>query len=317
MINPATILENQAHLLIESVLAGNRSEDDHWEIKRQWPSPDTCYRSLAAQANAARGEPIKWLIGLDEKNKSFTDVGESELANWYPQLVKHFEDGVAPQLMCSRRVNHDSKHLFAAQFATDEAPYVTRIPDGDRYEVPWRQGNGTRSAKRRELLQILLPTTSIPIHEPILASLGAIPKGDKHIWTLTAVVYVAAREPCTIPRHRIRIGVENLDTAETREVRRCDFYRAGHSQNHESFLLIQHEQLYFSGPAQLIISSTWNSSLSDPFPERFDVRIELPVLAAEASMIVKLRFPGPYQRTTNGFAWRAVDAAGTALPPSN
>jgi hypothetical protein len=68
--------------------------------------------------------------------------------------------------------------LVALCFETDRAPYVVLNADfgtvrGDpaKREVPWREGNSTRSAKRQELLRLLAPTVRLP--EVEILSAGA------------------------------------------------------------------------------------------------------------------------------------------------
>lgn len=51
---------------VETVLAGGSVEDSRIECKSDWPSVDKV-RQLAGHANAARGETIIWIIGIDEK----------------------------------------------------------------------------------------------------------------------------------------------------------------------------------------------------------------------------------------------------------
>jgi hypothetical protein len=61
-------IESWALNVIDRVLAKQSIEDDRVEAKAIWPD-DTkkTARQLAGQANAARGEPILWLIGVEEK----------------------------------------------------------------------------------------------------------------------------------------------------------------------------------------------------------------------------------------------------------
>jgi hypothetical protein len=42
----------------------------------------------------------------------------------------------------------------ALLFDTSKVPYVVKVPNSDRLEVPWREGTRTRSATRFELLRI-------------------------------------------------------------------------------------------------------------------------------------------------------------------
>lgn len=53
--------------------------------------------------------------------------------------------------------------VLALAFETDEAPYVVKASEGlVDLEVPWRDGTTTQSAKRSELLRILMPSALAP-----------------------------------------------------------------------------------------------------------------------------------------------------------
>jgi hypothetical protein len=120
-------------------------------------------------ANAAKGEPVLWLIGVDEKGATIPGAEHRELNNWYPQLVKEFDEGVAPALLVDLNVNSDGKTVVALLFETTSAPFVIKVPNTDRLEIPWREGTRTRSAKRAELIRLLslleAQRTVFPIRE--------------------------------------------------------------------------------------------------------------------------------------------------------
>lgn len=147
--------------VIKSVQERKFTEDSWVEIKREWPADHAqTARHLAGQANAAQGEPILWIIGLDEK-QGVKGAQEEELANWFPQVKKHF-DSLCPELVHCLTVPTGGGPVVALLFNTDRAPYVIKIPGGDRMEVPWRSANGTRSALRSELLRLLSTVQAVP-----------------------------------------------------------------------------------------------------------------------------------------------------------
>ena len=86
-----------AQAIILRVQSHQPAEDSHVECKASWPDVNNIARQLAGHANAAKGEPVLWLIGVDEKGGTIPGAEHKELNNWYPQLVKEF-DGVAPFL---------------------------------------------------------------------------------------------------------------------------------------------------------------------------------------------------------------------------
>ena len=53
--------------IIDRVIQKQPIEDDRVELKAEWPDALKAARRIAGHANAARGEPILWLIGVDEK----------------------------------------------------------------------------------------------------------------------------------------------------------------------------------------------------------------------------------------------------------
>lgn len=145
--------------IVEAVVANQRIEDSSVELKSTWPEPRKAADRLAAHANAARGTPILWLIGVDEKNRKLTNADPVELANWY-KSVESFFDGFAPRLPIDANVRIDSSTVLALYFETQQgSPFVVKSPQGGYPEfiVPWREGTALRAARRDDLLKILVP----------------------------------------------------------------------------------------------------------------------------------------------------------------
>src|SRR5262249_53745692 len=90
-------IETWAIRVIEQVEAKQPYEDARVELKAEWTDPQKAARQIAGHANAARGEPILWLIGVD-KDRGVTGADYNELANWYPQVQSQF-DALAPRLV--------------------------------------------------------------------------------------------------------------------------------------------------------------------------------------------------------------------------
>lgn len=155
-------LESRVRDLVEHAQAGKPLEDSLVELKREWPGPAKASRRIAAHANAARGEEIIWIIGIDEKSGRVHGVEPEELANWWPQVQNRFDEDVAPEM---RHIFVSTPHgrLAALAFDTDRGPYVIKVSqDPVTREVPWRDGTRTRTARRSELLKVLLPAASVP-----------------------------------------------------------------------------------------------------------------------------------------------------------
>lgn len=201
-------IESWALRVVDQVKASQPHEDDRVELKSQWT--DDLYktaRQIAAHANAARGEAILWLIGVDEKN-GVTGASQVEMSDWYKQVESHF-DGVAPQLTYIN-VPTGGETVAALLFETDRAPYVVVVPDGGRTtrEVPWRGGNSTRSANRDELLRLLIPAARKPVIQVLSAAVdeGVIAVAgmrERYLWMLAIKAYIVPfdRSRLVIPFH--------------------------------------------------------------------------------------------------------------------
>ena len=78
-------IEAWALRIIDGVKGGSREEDSLVELKRVLPDPVKAARRIAGHANASRGEPILWLIGIDEEKGIVGINQEKDLADWWPQ----------------------------------------------------------------------------------------------------------------------------------------------------------------------------------------------------------------------------------------
>jgi hypothetical protein len=54
--------------VIDRVNARQPNEDQRVELKSEWIDPYKAARRIAGHANSAHGEPILWLIGVDEED---------------------------------------------------------------------------------------------------------------------------------------------------------------------------------------------------------------------------------------------------------
>jgi hypothetical protein len=154
-------VELLAQGILDRVERGQPAEDDALvELKRDWPTDlGDAARRVAAHANSARGTEILWLIGVDERARSVVGATGVDPAKWFDQLRSHFESNWAPGVQVVT-VPRESVVVVALLFDTSGAPFV--VKQGDRLEVPWRGSTQTRSARRAELLQLLVPRTQAP-----------------------------------------------------------------------------------------------------------------------------------------------------------
>ena len=89
-------IESWVLRIADQVARGAHSEDAQVELKREWPQARDAARQIAGHANAARGAPILWIIGLDEI-EGVIGAATEELANWFPSEKSQF-DGITPPL---------------------------------------------------------------------------------------------------------------------------------------------------------------------------------------------------------------------------
>lgn len=148
---------------IDHLRGGGASEDDRIEFKRDWPEPGKA-RQLAAAANRNHGNPLVYVIGVDEQTGQILSAPSlTDVASWWAGIEARF-DQVAPELLRDLTVFAGSgEAVTALLFATDRAPYVIKAEGGSpEREVPIRDGTRTRSAHRHELLRMLVPAIATP-----------------------------------------------------------------------------------------------------------------------------------------------------------
>src|SRR5688572_27902362 len=71
--------------------------DSRVERKADWPTDrKKAARRIAAHASAAGGEPILWIIGIDEGKGQVCGASASEFADWYNSVRSEFDE-LAPE----------------------------------------------------------------------------------------------------------------------------------------------------------------------------------------------------------------------------
>ena len=200
--------------IIDCLEKGQPIEDDMVELKTEWPSDHfKAARRIAAHANCSRGEPIMWLIGIDEKT-GVVGADFEELSIWYAKVKSKFDQGLAPNLI-SLAIPYNGKTVVALVFETERAPYVIRIPATGgpvTYEVPWREANSTRSARRSDLIKLLYPIQKQPSIEILNGSIelqkaiSGLSQGA-YQWNLNMMMYFItySSETMVFPFHRCEV----------------------------------------------------------------------------------------------------------------
>ncbi len=200
-------IQEWALQVIDRVKKRQNVEDSKEELKAEWPKDFAkVARQIGAHANAARGESILWLIGVDEKD-GIKGADHVEFASWLSKVKSQFESEHAPRCYdCN--IHIDGETVAALVFETDQSPYVVQNPvhgkkDGGpvSLEVPWRDGTSTRSATRADLLKILVPLRKQPAFEIRSAELEG---GDAWSLSMRLDTYITHLDdqPITIPFHR-------------------------------------------------------------------------------------------------------------------
>ncbi|MCU1576595.1 MAG: hypothetical protein JWP70_1299 [Leifsonia sp.] len=148
---------------IDRIRSGNNIEDDRIELKRNWPEPSTKARQLAGAANKSNGDELIYIIGVDEKTGEVHAHHDTDPATWWAQMSSRFDE-VGPDLIHHINVPLGSGESVAALlFSTDRAPYLVKVEGGNtEREIPFRDGTRTRSARRAELLRLLMPQAAVP-----------------------------------------------------------------------------------------------------------------------------------------------------------
>lgn len=205
-------IEHWVLKMVERLASGQPIEDSRVELKSAWIPPEKACRQIAGHANAARGEPILWIIGIDEKT-GVIGARQEELSTWYPQ-VKSWFNGLAPTIS-SLNVPVNDRTVVALLFDTDRAPYLVVNPTFGRtgggpvaFEVPWRENNATRTASRADLIKILAPIQKLPVFEVLEGQLVARPESRNNEpflnWSLDLKLYAETEglNRLVIPFHK-------------------------------------------------------------------------------------------------------------------
>jgi len=208
--------------VIERAAHNQLIEDARVELKAEWPNDaGKAARQIAGHANAARGEPILWLIGVDEK-RGVVGADNEEIADWLAKVKSYF-DGVAPHVT-NLSVPSEGKTVVALLFETDRGPFVVRNSafgqqNGGpvQWEVPWRENNSIRTATRADLIKLLVSIQKAPRFEVIDGSLSVVPTSKKDNlvlrWHLYLKLYVipTSKVQLVIPFHHCEALLTSAD----------------------------------------------------------------------------------------------------------
>ncbi len=326
-------LEARVLEICDSIQRGARIEDDYVELKSDWPKPERAARRLAAHANAARGEKILWLVGLDEHRGvvRFTTVDPCE---WWPQVQSHFCDAI-PTLH-HQVIHTEDGPVIALSFDTGAGPFLVKNP---RYgeegggpvecEVPWREGARTRTARRADLMRMLAPVSRLPDVEVLSVTteaklrnavderLGGQITSDvqrvEHIeWHAHIRLYVSpqGRNQVVIPVHRSTIEIL-VDCGELIRPDRLAFARPGrHTGNGYSVdsvsVDVTSAEAVIRNPGVLLVNAHAYRPLSElPATPKLTLRLTLGVVGAQRPILLDLSVTSQHQgERERAWAWK-------------
>lgn len=206
-----------------------------------WPQESKA-RQLAGSLNRAGGDPVVYIIGIDEKTGDVHDISGTDVLDWWGQMTPKF-DQLPPEIVrhISVPAGENGEHVVAVAFASDRAPYLVKTGSANpSLEVPMREGTGTRTARRDELLRLLIPTVTVPPvvvlsaelyieHHPAVAAKRR-PDGmqvsgqDEYVHvngTLKLYFEHNGKDPVTLPAHGMRGQLEVDDTVFSMQVRQA------------------------------------------------------------------------------------------------
>lgn len=258
--------------VLERVTHGNFHEDSLVELKRELPDSYRAARRIAGHCNAARGETVLWIIGVDE-NTGVTGCRLADLAKTLPSIWQHFES--EPPESCEVSIGFSGTACTALAFSALRVPYMVKNPSFGseaghviEAEIPWRDGTRIRTARRDEVLRLLIDYSHSPQVEFLSGKVFAIsPDNISHKMKegfvpirIQIEFYVMPRtkDSIVIPRHRIRgcltdIGQEASSSAF------CQFRFINREKHLHSLVnFLRHPQ-----SQQVVVNTQENDSFSD------------------------------------------------------
>lgn len=216
-VTPAQI-EARVYDVVDRVTRGQPIEDALVELKAEWPRDHSkAARRIAGHLNASRGAAVLWIIGLDPK-RGVLGASTTETGEWFRSVASNFNGSTPDYFDLNVRVSEQT--IVALLISPERVPYVVRNPvygqeNGGpvQWEVPWREGTEVRTARREDLVRLLVPVRAAPSVELLSAelrritSVGVAPDAN-NLWLTAHVYFVPADgERIVLPFHRARATV--------------------------------------------------------------------------------------------------------------
>lgn len=335
-------LEAWIRRVVDRVMAGLPTEDGRVELKSEWPHKlPRAARQIAGHCNAARSAYVLWIIGVDEKARQVLPVSTSDRAAWWQGIGAQFDE-LSPELH-DLVVPTPYGEVVGLLFDAERVPYVVKNPaygkadlqDAVEREVPWREGTRTRSAKRGDLLDLLVPVLNLPDVELIDA---VVRSGEERTdvighstgyrnWNIEITIFVTPRsdQPITVPFHTCRLGVVIPGVTPRLEAPKADLYRFSIPGSHIRSAEISSTltEVHIKAPGTLVarahFASTWYDVPADS-PLTVDLTFR-PALATHP-VGVSANLPRRSADSEHGDVWQYSEPSkerrlpgGVYLPP--
>jgi hypothetical protein len=313
-----THLEIKALEVVERVRSRQPHEDGHVELKANWPETiDKAARQLAASANAALGEYVTWLIGINEDG-SIPGASALELADWLPQVAAKFEGSHTPILVSHVNVSVGQVTVVALLFDTRQPPYLVKNPafgvakgESINWEVPWREGGRARTARRADLLSILGPTAMLPECELTDCILGEGNNGGASHLCLTVTMYVVPRvgQRVAIPFRKCEAGIrfsgdeKVIPLRVSRLIAGANEYAAVVHRAPSATIKESATEILIDGPGTIILIAEGGMSATQFAQSNVEVILRMQVVYANAPIIVSTTIR-PHQTSRRLPEWR-------------
>jgi hypothetical protein len=322
--------------IADRVKTGQHIEDSRVELKADWPDAVKSARRIAGHANSSRGDDVLWIVGLDEA-RGVQGVAAGDTAAWWGTVRAQFDQG-EPRMQ-DFVVPYDGLTLVALLFETDAAPFVVRNAvygqqgaGSVEREVPWRDGTAVRSARRSDLIRLLVPKLHVPELEVLSARVNAEEdiraSGSSVTWSVWVTAYCRSHldQPVVIPWHQVgaHLWVESAGYALpfTWHAITGHSITTGDSMSRmgpkvtAATIHTGSDQVIIEGPGLLYFRASASSALPDRPDDLLGqpavLNFEWTALDSEQSQRFKLelRSEDPSNPAHDARRWRAVWAAG-------
>lgn len=278
--------------------AGERVEDDRVEVKAGWVDPSKVARRIAGIANAARMEPFLFMVGVEECVGPVDLPREPEFSEWWAQVASYF-DPAPPRL---EHLVVDGAH--ALYFEPDRPPYAVKVRQDPAdtsglWEVPWREGARTRSARHADLIRMLIPRARIPDFD-IRKAVASTEQSPARVPALRVAVtlYIAPQSPerIVLPFHRSKLEVRWEGIEE------CVVLQGGLHPTGERKSKTVHcgsDEIVVDGPGQIWFSGSVKLAPEQvPAGKELEIRMHLDPLPESDHLVVETTVP--YTSSKNG-----------------